>query len=138
MHRLLAPLFLLFMSGLLHAQETVTSPFLGVWINKETVPHQYIRAILRLEKDRISLQLSARQGTEQSCPQGIVLTEVQAVDAEGPSLKATWENSIKVVVQTLRIQSDGRLQIKGLVHYIDQSGRKDVVIEEVFSRQEKH
>ncbi len=131
MNRLLASLFLLLMSGMLHGQDLAAAPFLGEWVNKDADTRGITRASLKMANTGMMVQMWGKCHPS-DCNWGQVRATPDAPDQDGPSVKVIWEHGFKAVIQTLRIDNDGQLHVSSLTHYTDKSGRRDRVEEEIF------
>lgn len=133
MNRFLTLLLLLLVSSTLHAQDMATGQFIGDWANRDLNTRNITRVSLKMANTDLMVQMWGKCQS-QDCDWGMVRATVNDPDADGPSLKVIWEHGFKAVIQTLRLGHDGQLHVSSLTHYTDQSGRKDRVETEIFTR----
>lgn len=131
MNRLLTLLFPLLLSATANSQDLAAAPFLGEWINKDSETRGITRVSLKMANTGMMAQMWGKCQPS-DCDWGLVRATPEAPDQDGPSFKVIWEHGFKAVIQTLRIDDDGRLRVSSVTHYTDKSGRKDRVEEEIF------
>jgi hypothetical protein len=136
MHRFLVAICLLATCALLPAQDLAAAPYLGEWINKDLHTRGITRISVKMASTGIMTQVWGKCSPA-DCDWGLVRATPKDPDADGPKLEMIWEHGFKAVIQTLHIDNDGQLHLSSVTHYTDNSGRKDRVESETFTRAPK-
>ncbi len=96
------------------------SEFVGLWVNENKATPGITRVKIDARLNQVYVEMWGKCHPK-DCEMGRESTSVS--DSDDGVLSITWTESFAVTKQTLKVLSDGRLEVAGHTNFTDDSGR---------------